>query len=129
MKIGNSSIERVEEFKYLGTTLTNQNSIQEKIKSGLKAGNACYHSVQNLVSSTLLSKIIKMPPQPPSYTLLINYKNCHRINIHNFDAVHVQAKNNTISAWVLFYLTAIAGHFSVLLHPTCWQSAEWAAVI
>jgi hypothetical protein len=51
---GFSSIERVEEFKYLGTTLTNQNSIQEEIKSGLKLGNACYHSVQNLLSSSLL---------------------------------------------------------------------------
>ena len=35
MKTDNSSIERVEEFKYLGTTLTNQNSIQEEIKSRL----------------------------------------------------------------------------------------------
>ena len=48
MKIDSSSFERVEEFKYLGTTLTNQNSIQEDIKSRLKSGNACYHSVQNL---------------------------------------------------------------------------------
>jgi hypothetical protein len=32
MKIGNSSFEREEEFKYLGTTLINQNSIQEEIK-------------------------------------------------------------------------------------------------
>ena len=47
MKFDNSSIERVEEFKYLGTTLTNQNSIQEEIKSRLKLGNACCHSVQN----------------------------------------------------------------------------------
>jgi len=40
MQIDNSSIERVEEFEYLGTTLTNQNSIQEEIKSRLKLGNA-----------------------------------------------------------------------------------------
>ena len=40
MKIDHSSIERVEEFKYLGTTLTDQNSIQEEIKSRLKLGNA-----------------------------------------------------------------------------------------
>ena len=38
MKTDNSSIERVEEFKYLGTTLTNKNSIQEEIKSRLKLG-------------------------------------------------------------------------------------------
>ena len=39
-KIDNSSIERVQEFKYLGTTLTSQNSIQEEIKSRWKSGNA-----------------------------------------------------------------------------------------
>ena len=55
IKIDKSSFERVEEFKYLGTTLTNKNSIQEEIKSRLKSGNACYHSVQNLLSSSLLS--------------------------------------------------------------------------
>ena len=50
----------MEEFKYLGTTLTNQNSIQEENKSRLKLGNACYHSVQNLLSSSLLSKNLKI---------------------------------------------------------------------
>ena len=59
IKIGNSSFERLEEFKYLGTTLTNQNYIQEEIKGRLKSGNACYHSVQNLLSSSLLSKNLK----------------------------------------------------------------------
>jgi len=38
----------VEQFKYLGKTRTNQNSIREKIKNRLKSGNACSHSVQNL---------------------------------------------------------------------------------
>jgi len=52
----NSTFDRVEEFKYLGTTLTNQNSIPEEIKRRLKLGNACYLSVQNLLSSRLLSK-------------------------------------------------------------------------
>ena len=60
MKMDNSSIERVEEFKYLGTTLTNQNSIQEEIKSTLKLGNACHYSMQNLLSSSLLSKTLKI---------------------------------------------------------------------
>ena len=45
IKMDNSSLGRVEEFKYLGTTLGNQNSIQEEIMSRLKSGNACYHSV------------------------------------------------------------------------------------
>ena len=60
MKVDNSSFERVEEFKYLETALTNQNSIQKEIKSKLKLGNACYHSVQNLLSSSLLSKNLKI---------------------------------------------------------------------
>ena len=46
VKTDNTSIERVEEFKYLGMTITDQNSIQEEIKSRLKLGNACYYSVQ-----------------------------------------------------------------------------------
>jgi hypothetical protein len=60
MNIDNSSFERVEEFKYLGITLTRDNSIQEEIKSRLKSGNACYHSVQSLLSSSLLSKNFKI---------------------------------------------------------------------
>ena len=52
MKTDSSSIERVEEFKYLGTKLTNKNSIQDEIKSRLKLGNVCYYSVQNLLSSS-----------------------------------------------------------------------------
>jgi len=50
----------VGETKYLGTTATNQNSIQEEIKSRLKSGNACCHSVQNILSSGLLSKNTKI---------------------------------------------------------------------
>jgi UDP-galactopyranose mutase len=60
MRMDNSTFERVEEFKYLGTTLTNQNAIREEIKSRLRAGNACYYSVQNLLSSRLLSKSLKI---------------------------------------------------------------------
>ena len=46
--------------KYLGTTLTNQNSIAEEIKSKLRPGNACYHSVLNLLSSRFPSKNLKI---------------------------------------------------------------------
>ena len=60
VRIDCNNLERVEEFKYLGTTLTHQNSIPEEIKSRLRSGNACYHSVQNLLSSRLLSKNLKI---------------------------------------------------------------------
>jgi hypothetical protein len=50
----------VSQFKYLGTTVTNQNLIQEVIKRRLDSGNACHHSAQNLLSSRLLSKNLKI---------------------------------------------------------------------
>jgi hypothetical protein len=60
IKIGNRSFENVLQFKYLGTMVTNQNLIQEEIKRRLSSGNACYHSVQSLLSSRLLSKNLKI---------------------------------------------------------------------
>jgi len=60
VKTVDGSFESVEQFKRLGTSLSNQNFIQEEINSKLKSGNACYHSVQNLLSSSLLSKNIKI---------------------------------------------------------------------
>jgi hypothetical protein len=60
IKSGNSSFETAEQFKYLGTTSMNQNSIQEEIKSRIKPWNAGYHSVQNRLFSNLQSKNIQI---------------------------------------------------------------------
>jgi ribosomal protein S2 len=56
IKIANRCLENVAKFRYLGTTITNQNLIQEEIKRRLNSGNACYHLVQNPLSSRLPSK-------------------------------------------------------------------------
>jgi hypothetical protein len=56
VKIADSSFENVSQFKYLEMTLTSQNWILEELKRRFNSGNAYYHSVQNLLSSRLLSK-------------------------------------------------------------------------
>jgi hypothetical protein len=60
IRIANESFENVAKFKYMGTTLTNQDDICDEIKSRLNSGNACYHSAQNLLSSRLISKNLKI---------------------------------------------------------------------
>ena len=78
MRIDNSTFDRVEEFKYLGTTLKNQNSIAEEIKSRLKSGNACYLSfvfqvaIQNLkikIHRTIILPVVLYGRESWSLTL------------------------------------------------------------
>jgi hypothetical protein len=57
LKMGNTSFQSVGQFRYLATILTDQNSILTEIKSRLTSGNACYHSVQNILCSICYTKI------------------------------------------------------------------------
>jgi hypothetical protein len=50
IKITNRSFENVSQLKCLRKTATNKKLIQEEIKRLLNSGNACYHSVRNLLS-------------------------------------------------------------------------------
>ncbi|KAJ4443700.1 hypothetical protein ANN_05375 [Periplaneta americana] len=60
IKIGDLSLEEVQKFKYLGATITNINDTREEIKRRINMGNACYYSVEKLLSSSLLSKSLKV---------------------------------------------------------------------
>jgi hypothetical protein len=88
-KIENSSFESVEEFKCMGTSTKNQNSIQEEIKNKLKSGNVCYHGVKYLLSSSLLCrklqiKIYRTTIFPVSYeceTWSLTLREEHRLRV------------------------------------------------
>ncbi|KAJ4428658.1 hypothetical protein ANN_25651 [Periplaneta americana] len=60
IKIGDFSFEGVKKFKYLVATVTNINDTREEIKRRINVGNACYYSVEKLLSSSLLSKNLKV---------------------------------------------------------------------
>jgi hypothetical protein len=56
----NRSFENVAQVKYFGMTVTHPNLIQEEIKRRLNSGNVCYHLLQNILSSHLVSKNLKI---------------------------------------------------------------------
>jgi hypothetical protein len=71
IKISNRCYENVAQFRNVGTTITNENFIQEEIKGRPNSGNASYHSVKNLLSSRLLSKNVKIRVQKRSLPVVL----------------------------------------------------------
>ena len=67
--IGNLSFENVEKFRYLGVTVPNTNDIREEIKRIINMRNACYYSLEKILSSRLLSKKLKVK----TYKTIIGY--------------------------------------------------------
>jgi hypothetical protein len=60
IKVANRSFEDVGKFRYLGTTLADENCMHEEIKISLNSGDACHHPIQSLLSSRLLSRNMKV---------------------------------------------------------------------
>jgi hypothetical protein len=74
IRVANESFENMAKFKYLGMILTNKNDIHDEIKSRLNMGNACYYSVQNLLSSHLISKNLKIKIYRTVILLVVLYE-------------------------------------------------------
>jgi len=60
VKIAIEFLENVAKFRYVETTLTNQNCMNEDSESIVNSENAHYHSVQNCQSSCLYLNIYKV---------------------------------------------------------------------
>ena len=95
MRIDGRSFEWVEEFKHLGTTLTNQNSIHEEIKSRLKSGNACYYLVQNLLSSRFLSKNLNIKIYRTIIPLVVLY-GCKNLSLTLREECRLRMSENLV---------------------------------
>ena len=52
----------MEKFKYLGIPVTNTSDIREQFKRTINMGNTCYYSLGKILSSRLLTKILKVNP-------------------------------------------------------------------
>jgi hypothetical protein len=73
IKIANRSFEGVAKFKYLETTLADQNCVNKEIKSRLNSENACYHSVQSVLSSRLISRNLTVKTHKTIILLVVLY--------------------------------------------------------
>ena len=71
--IENLSFGKVEKFKYLGVTVRNTYDIRKEIKRRINVGNACYYSLEKILSSHLLSKKLKVNTYKTIILLVVLY--------------------------------------------------------
>jgi hypothetical protein len=74
INVANISFENMSQFKYFGTTITNQNLVQKEIKRRMNSPNACYHSIQKPLPSYILSKNIIIWTYKPIICLVLFIK-------------------------------------------------------
>jgi hypothetical protein len=122
IKTGNKSFQWVEQFTYLRTTMKNHNSIHEEIKSRLKSGNACHHSVQNLFSCLLLSYVCLYLETHPFIITCLNVKIslvfsvCGSISVFSY----IAPDSLCVRCYVTKHMTYIQYHqFYILSHSRC----------
>jgi len=56
-KINNSCIEQVQQYKYLGSTINDSNTIEEEVKERIVHGTMAYYANQNFFKSKLVTKV------------------------------------------------------------------------
>ena len=54
------SFERVNQFKYLGSILTDDNNISEEVRSRVTSGNKCFFALSNVFKSKIINRKLKI---------------------------------------------------------------------
>jgi hypothetical protein len=109
-KTANRSCEDTVKLRNLKTTLTDQKCMHEEIKSRLNSGNACYHSVQSILSSRLLSRNVKVKIYKTIILSVVLY-GCETWSI----ALREENRYKSNINWSFY--------FAILLFLLCWSNA------
>jgi hypothetical protein len=116
IKTAKRSCENVVQCIYLKTTVTNQNLIQKEIERRLDLGNACYHSVQKLLSSPLLSTNVKIRIHNTIVLPVVLYghetwslalREEHRLRVFENRLLRILGQNSTMRSFITCRLSQV----------------------